>query len=117
MYVDKQSFDEEILSAAVEVLRLISDPTRIKIILALHAHEELPVGSLAELVGKNPAGVSQHLAKLRMSRMVSTRHEGTSVFYRLTDEHAIALVLESLRQAEHALAHTPLPPQHHHHNA
>lgn len=70
---------------AAEVLGLLSDPTRIRIILALKSDEELSVGALAEIVGKKPSGVSQHLARLRMARMVTTRQEGTSVMYRLVD--------------------------------
>lgn len=98
---------------AAEVLSLLSDPTRIRIILALESDEELSVGALAEIVGKKPSGVSQHLARLRMARMVTTRQEGTSVMYRLVDEHAAALVVEAIRQAEHAVAIGQIPPHHH----
>lgn len=100
---------------AAEVLRLLSDATRIRLVLALHRDEELPVNALAEAVDRKPAAVSQHLAKMRMARMVTTRHEGTRVLYRLTDEHAVTLVLEAIRQAEHSagpgqpLRHTHAP--------
>ncbi|KKI17091.1 MULTISPECIES: ArsR/SmtB family transcription factor [unclassified Leucobacter] len=97
---------------AAEVLGILSDPTRIRIVLALRRAEELPVNALAEIVGKKPSGVSQHLARMRMARMVTTRHEGTSVLYRLTDEHASALVIEAIKQAEHAIANGQLPPHH-----
>ncbi|WP_235586581.1 ArsR/SmtB family transcription factor [Kocuria rhizophila] len=103
----------EFVDLAAEVLGLLSDPTRIRIVLALHQTEELPVNALAELVGKKPSGVSQHLARLRMARMVTTRQEGTSVLYRLTDEHAVALVVEAIKQAEHAVANGHIPPHHH----
>lgn len=102
----------EYIEIAAEVLGLLSDPTRIRIILALRDAEELPVNALAEIVGKKPSGVSQHLAKLRMVRMVATRHEGTSVLYRLTDEHALALVREAINQAEHAVAQGQILPHH-----
>lgn len=98
---------------AAEVLGLLSDPTRIRIILALKSDAELSVGALAEIVGKKPSGVSQHLARLRMARMVTTRQEGTSVMYRLVDEHAAALIVEAIRQAEHAVAIGQIPPHHH----
>lgn len=103
----------EFVDLAAEVLGLLSDPTRIRIVLALREAEELPVNALAELVGKKPSGVSQHLARLRMARMVTTRQEGTSVLYRLTDEHAVALVVEAIKQAEHAVANGHIPPHHH----
>lgn len=98
---------------AAEVLGILSDPTRIRIVLALQRVDELPVGALAEMVGKKPSGVSQHLARMRMARMVTTRQQGTSVLYRLTDEHALALVTEAIKQAEHAVANGQTPPHHH----
>lgn len=90
---------------------MLADATRVRIILALREHDELAVNPLAELVGKSPTGVSQHLAKLRLARMVSTRQEGTRVFYRLADEHASDLVTAAIFQAEHSLGGTP---RHHH---
>ena len=59
------------------------------------------IGAGARELGWTQPAVSQHLAKMRMARMVTTRHEGTRVLYRLTDEHAVTLVLEAIRQAEH----------------
>lgn len=102
----------EYVELAAEVLRLLSDPTRIRIVLALQQADELPVNVLAEVVDKKPSGVSQHLARLRMARVVTTRHEGTSVLYRLVDEHAGLLVAEAIKQAEHAVANGQIPPHH-----
>lgn len=102
----------EYVDLAAEVLGLLSDPTRIRIVLALREAEELPVNALAELVGKKPSGVSQHLARMRMARMVTTRQSGTSVLYRLTDEHAVTLVLEVIKQAEHSVSNGQIPPHH-----
>ena len=57
--------------------------------------------------GKSPAAVSQHLAKLRLARIVTTRHEGNRVFYRLADEHPLELVTDAMFQAEHSLDDQP----------
>lgn len=103
--------DSQYVELAVEVFAMLADATRVRIVLALREHEELSVNQLAELIDKSPAAVSQHLAKLRLARMVSTRQEGTRVFYRLTDEHAHRLVTDAIFQAEHALDQTP---RHHH---
>lgn len=97
--------DEELaahLSVAVEIFSLLADPTRVRLVLALRDGEE-SVGALAEQVGKSQAAVSQHLAKLRMSRVVATRQEGTKVFYRLANDHAVELVEVAFHQAEHAV--------------
>lgn len=105
--------DSEFVDLAAEVFSLLSDPTRVRIILALRRAGELSVNALAETVDKKPSGVSQHLARLRMARMVTTRQEGTSVLYKLTDELAIALVVEAVKQAEHAVANGQAPRHHH----
>lgn len=81
---------------------MLADATRIRIILALR-DTELPVNQLAEAVNKSQAAVSQHLAKLRLARIVTTRRDGTRVFYRLANEHARQLVSDAIFQAEHAL--------------
>jgi len=94
--------DSQYVELAAEVFRLLADPTRIRLVLALRGGE-LPVHRLSELVGKSPTTVSQHLAKLRWGRVVLTRQEGTKVFYRLADQHARTLVAEAVFQAEQAL--------------
>ena len=88
------------------IFAMLADPTRVRIIAALQGRE-LSVGPLAAIVDKKPAAVSQHLAKLRLARMVSARQDGPRVFYRLTDEHAGHLVAEAFLQAEHTLDGTP----------
>ena len=89
---------------------MLADATRVRIILALR-DGEMAVGALAELLEKSPAAVSQHLAKMRLARMVTTRQEGTRVMYRLENEHARQLVADAIFQAEHSLGGTP---RHHH---
>ena len=99
--------DGQFVELAVEVFGLLADATRVRLILALRRNAELAVNELAEVVDKAPASVSQHLAKLRMARMVTTRQEGQRVFYRLANEHASQLVSDAIFQAEHALEHFP----------
>lgn len=104
------ALDSSYVDLAVEVFAMLADATRVRIILALR-DGELAVGDLAQAVGKPPTAVSQHLAKLRLARMVTTRQEGTRVFYKLTDEHARRLVTNAVFQAEHAI---DTQPRHHH---
>ncbi len=106
--------DSQYVELAVEVFAMLADATRVRIILALRDAGELPVNRIAEIVDKSPAAVSQHLAKLRLARIVVTRQEGTRVFYRLADEHARQLVTDAILQAEHSLGGTP---RHHHASA
>ncbi|MDF2444293.1 MAG: hypothetical protein JWR01_2496 [Subtercola sp.] len=102
--------ESEFVELAVEIFGLLADATRVRIIQALR-NEELSVNHLAELLEKTPASVSQHLAKLRLARIVSTRQDGTRVFYSLADEHASQLVSAAIFQAEHSLGGSP---RHHH---
>src|SRR5213596_3269536 len=92
--------DSQYVELAVEVFAMLADATRVRIILALR-DGELPVNQLAEMVHKSPAAVSQHLAKMRLGRLVTTRQDGTRVFYRLENEHARQLVTDAIFQAEH----------------
>lgn len=98
--------DSLCVELAVEVFSMLADATRVRIILAL-CDKELSVNELAETVGKPPAAVSQHLAKLKMARIVAARRDGTRVFYRLANEHARQLVADAIFQAEHALGDMP----------
>lgn len=102
--------DSGYVELAVEVFAMLADATRVRLILALR-DGEMSVNDLAKTVDKPQSAVSQHLAKMRMARMVSTRHEGTRVFYRLENEHARQLVADAIFQAEHTLGGTP---RHHH---
>ena len=88
---------------------MLADGTRVRILWALIG-QELSVNELAAQVGKLPAAVSQHLAKLRMTRLVQTRREGTTVFYRLENEHIAQLVTDAVHNAEHG---GPDVPGHH----
>jgi DNA-binding transcriptional ArsR family regulator len=80
---------------AAESLRLLADPTRIKILWAL-LHGEESVACLAELVGAAPTAVSQHLAKLRLAGLVEGRREGTFIYYSAGSERVRALLTEAL---------------------
>ena len=94
--------DDQYVELAVEVFAMLADATRVRLVLAL-GDDELSVNHLADIVDKTPAAVSQHLAKLRMARIVTARQQGTRVFYRLANEHARRLVSDAIFQAEHSV--------------
>ena len=93
--------EQEQVDLAVEVFRMLSDSTRVRLLWAL-LDGERPVNELAEAVGKAPAGVSQHLAKLRMARLVQTRRQANQIFDRVFNEHVGQLVEDAIYHAEHA---------------
>ena len=96
----------EQVDLAVEVFRMLSDATRVQLLCAM-LDGEMPVNELADAVDKPASGVSQHLAKLRMARLVSTRRQANHVFYRIESEHVRQLVTDALYQAEHAAGGIP----------
>ncbi|QOI65836.1 helix-turn-helix transcriptional regulator (plasmid) [Arthrobacter sp. TES] len=100
------SVDSQYVELAVEVFAMLADATRVRIILALR-DGEMSVNHLADIIGKSPTAVSQHLAKLRLGRIVAARQDGTRVFYRLANEHARKLVADAVFQAEHSLGDEP----------
>jgi DNA-binding transcriptional ArsR family regulator len=101
---DFQMPTAEQVDRAVTSLRLLADPTRIKLLWAL-LQGESSVACLAELVGAPPTAVSQHLAKLRLAGVVRGRRQGTFVYYTAADDHVRRLLAEALFHADHA-AHT-----------
>ena len=72
--------------------RALSDPKRLCVLESL-ANGELSVGDLSSVVGCQVPNMSQHLAVLRTAGLVTTRREGSTVFYRLADPR----VLEAYR--------------------
>ncbi|GAT67384.1 arsR family transcriptional regulator [Planomonospora sphaerica] len=91
---------EEQVHLAAESFRLLSDPTRIKVLWAL-LQGESSVACLAELADASPTAVSQHLAKLRLAGLVKGRREGTFVYYSAADEHVRRLLTQGLFHADH----------------
>jgi DNA-binding transcriptional ArsR family regulator len=96
----------EQVAFAVEMLKMLADPTRLRLIWAL-LHGEHSVNELADHVGGQPAAVSQHLAKLRLARLVKTRRDGTRIFYAASDAHVRRLMEEALFHADHVAGDTP----------
>ncbi|MBV8929328.1 MAG: helix-turn-helix transcriptional regulator [Mycobacteriaceae bacterium] len=113
MNADKQSGRPALAAdhadLVVEVFRMLADATRVQLLWAL-VDDELSVNDLAERVGKPAPSVSQHLAKLRMARLVCTRRDGTQMFYRMENDHVRQLVTDAVFNAEHAAG--GIPPHH-----
>src|SRR6187401_2647939 len=86
------------VALAVEVFRMLAEGTRIQILWSL-IDGEMSVNDLAETIGKPGPSVSQHLAKLRMARLVRPRREGTTIFYSLDNDHVGQLVTDAVFNA------------------
>ncbi|WP_458069203.1 ArsR/SmtB family transcription factor [Rhodanobacter sp. BL-MT-08] len=88
------------LASASSVLRLLADPTRVRL-LALLEYEELTVAELAAVLHLAQPRVSTHLAKLKEAGLVRDRRAGVSAYYRANSEgeEAQRKLLDSLRQS------------------
>jgi DNA-binding transcriptional ArsR family regulator len=69
---------------AAILLKQVSDPTRLQVILLL-AEGEKHVGALCEDLHQSQPAVSHHLALLRHGSIISPRRQGKNNFYGLTD--------------------------------
>jgi DNA-binding transcriptional ArsR family regulator len=94
------------VAAAADTLNMLGDPTRLRIVWVL-LHSEHSVNDLASIVGARPAAVSQHLAKLRLARVVRQRREGNRIFYVAQDAHVRQLIHESLYHGDHVVQGLP----------
>ena len=85
---------EESAGRAAALLRLLSNERRLMILCQLIGGD-LSVGALQGRLGLSQSALSQHLARLRADRIVATRREGQTIFYRIIDPAALHL-LETL---------------------
>jgi|SRR5689334_17335618 DNA-binding transcriptional ArsR family regulator len=74
-----------LLEQAAERFRLLSDPTRLRLLNELDLENELPVGELAERAGVGVSNTSKHLHQLEREGIVAKRREGTTIYYRIAD--------------------------------
>ncbi len=94
MHVSLEDFvvpDADRVDEVAARLRLLADPTRLRIVAALAQGETNP-SCLAELAGVGIGAVSQHLAKLRLAGICRAQREGQRVFYELVDDDVRGLV-------------------------
>lgn len=97
--IDIQPFIHQ-LDVASDMLGLISEPTRLKILWVL-LHGDHSVNELAEEVSAQQAAVSQHLAKLRAAQLVKARRDGNRMFYITDNTHVRKVIQQALSHAEH----------------
>ena len=65
------------------LLETAGNTQRLKILYLLHAHKEMCVCDLAEVLELTDSAVSQHLRKLKDKNTVKTRRKGQTIFYSL----------------------------------
>src|SRR5213594_3369970 len=72
------------MASTINLLRLLADPTRLRLLLLLE-EEELSVAELQEILGMGQSRISSHLAQLKRAGAVLDRRAGKNVYYGLKD--------------------------------
>ncbi len=91
--------NEHLAAHVAELFRAFSDTSRVRILSALMGGE-MNISALAEVVGISESAVSHHMRGLRQMRMVQSRREGKEVYYRIDDEHVIALFQQGVKHVQ-----------------
>jgi ubiquinone/menaquinone biosynthesis C-methylase UbiE/biotin operon repressor len=89
------------MASILKNLRLLADPSRLRILLLVE-REELSVAELQEILGMGQSRISTHLAQLKQAGLVEDRRNGKSILYRLKhgiQSNGFSEMLGVLRQA------------------
>lgn len=82
--------DESLFDLA-DLFKIFGDTTRIKILYAL-SETELCVFEISELLSMTQSAISHQLKVLKDAKLVSSRREGKTIIYFLTDEHVRSII-------------------------
>ena len=80
------------LKLMADLFGILSDPSRLQILMHLQDHDEVCVSDLAAWTELTESAVSHALRLLRAHGIVETRREGRFIFYSLVDEHVQILL-------------------------
>jgi len=81
----------------VQVFKLLSDETRLRILMYLLRENELHVTALCERLGQSQPAVSHHLALLRVAGLIEARRDGKHNFYSIKSKHFHRIIEELFR--------------------
>lgn len=98
--MDKQHVEDEELEKMSVIFKMLSDRTRLMILLALH-NSELCVAHLCEAVGMEQSAVSHQLKNLKTARLIKSRKDGKNVYYSLDDDHVLHVIDQVLMHVRH----------------
>lgn len=78
---------EQLEKDLVQVFKLLSDETRLRILMYLAREGELHVTALCDKLGQSQPAVSHHLALLRVAGIIEARRDGKHNFYSICRPH------------------------------
>ncbi len=89
--------------STLNFLRLLADPTRLRLVLLLE-EEELSVAELQDIMGMGQSRISSHLAQLKRAGVVLDRRAGKNVYYGLTKTDGSDAARAKVRELTRTLA-------------
>src|SRR3954447_19386092 len=92
------------MASTINLLRLLADPTRLRLLLLLE-QEELSVAELQEILGMGQSRISSHLAQLKRAGVVADRRAGKNVYYGLTNGQKLDRQHDKVSELTRVLAH------------
>ncbi|MGL4533458.1 MAG: ArsR/SmtB family transcription factor [Fusobacteriaceae bacterium] len=93
--------DIELVDKISGFLKILSEPTRIKIIDILFKKGEMCVGCLVLELNMTQSATSHQLKLLKKVRIVKARREGKNIFYSLDDHHVYNIFKEVIDHQQH----------------
>ncbi len=89
------------MPSIVKSLRVLADPTRLRLLLLLQ-HEELSVVEIQEVLGMGQSRISSHLSQLKQAHLVRDRRAGKNIYYALAADHPLQAQLAEIVRASAA---------------
>lgn len=93
--------DDDVVDQLADVFTLLGDPSRLRLLIALLACEELCVTDLATVSGLSESATSHALRLLRANAVVQGRRVGRHIHYSLRDGHVRVLLKMALDHVAH----------------
>lgn len=87
-------FSEQLEKDLVQVFKLLSDETRLRVLMYLAREGELHVTALCDKLNQSQPAVSHHLALLRVAGLIEARRDGKHNFYSVKASHFQRLMTE-----------------------
>ncbi len=89
-----RELSSELEKNLVQIFKLLSDETRLRILLYLMREDELHVTALCDKLGQSQPAVSHHLALLRVAGLIEARRDGKHNFYSVRKNHFHQVISE-----------------------
>ncbi len=92
---------ERAIDKLADLFKMLGDPTRVRILMALEK-QPLIVQDIATELNMSQSAISHQLRLLRQARLVRTHRDGRNIEYAMDDDHVAVLFRQGM---QHVLEH------------